>query len=210
MDNECFDCDICCEQFDETGAHVPLVLPCGHTLCRQCVGRLQTPLCPTCKFPLHTSNAPLTGVVFPRNNWLIRCLLANKANIKQQTPKKRKKLSPGAPKVAVVGQRVLFKQLERARNRACSLDEFSMSSPISGNNAITQQQAVQDENHQERMFLLNLSRICKEKKALDSNFDQKRFVKEGLILKYGEVKAKRILYQVFDRIKCMRERQQGL
>ena len=227
MDNDLFDCDICYEQFTESGAHVPLVLPCGHTLCAQCVGSLRSTVCPTCKHPLqHPSAAsaaaatsptsPATSMIFPRNNWLIRCLLANQAGPKSQQqgqgqgPQKsvvvsRKKLPPGT---AVTGQRVLFKQLDKACHRSrdtCPSDGGGYRCAVreeSRGAALTAQE--QKEKQQERLFLMNLSRICKEKRAQNSNFDQKRFVKEGLIMKFGEAKAKSILHEVFDRIRQLR------
>lgn len=215
MDNELFDCDICCEQFSETGAHVPLVLPCGHTLCRQCVGRLHNPECPTCKHPLQSvTTAGVTGtssMIFPRNNWLIRCLLAQQSSSKKQheQPLQLKTMSRGS---ILGGQRVLFKQLDRACKRSDgerpNSHRFSYSCAVgetARTSGLTAEQRLHDEKHQERLFLLNLSRICKEKKARDSSFDQKRFVKEGLILKFGETKAKSIMHQVFDRIKMLRE-----
>lgn len=210
MDNELFDCDICYEQFDETGSHVPLVLPCGHTLCRQCVESLKTHVCPTCKWPLN--NGEGDTVTLPRNNWLIRCLVARQSPSSSQTQTQnqkhssnfscRQKVPIGAPpKVAAAGQRVLFKQLDRACARG--LESGDMSSPVETSEELQQGQALKS---QDRSFLLNLSRICKEKKAQDSNFDQKRFVKEGLIMKFGEAKAKVIIHQVFDRIKVLQGR----
>lgn len=261
MDNDLFDCDICCEQFDESGPHVPLVLPCGHTLCGQCVGRLLTPVCPTCKHPLQhptsTSTSTSTSMVFPRNNWLIRCLLANQSSNQssnQSYPMKRadgssgssqskskgkRQLPPGAPRLAVTRQRVLFKQLDRAcrQSRADSDSDngngtgnsekyncdhtgvapssvasshihvaISTARAVSTAQLQEKQERERKEKQQERFFLQNLSRICKEKKAQDSNFDQKRFVKEGLILKFGEARAKSIMHEVFDRIKLLREK----
>lgn len=263
VDNDLFDCDICCEKFDESGAHVPLVLPCGHTLCGQCVGRLLTHVCPTCKHPLQhptsTSTSTPTSMVFPRNNWLIRCLLANQSSKQssiQSCSKKieesgssgssmskirgKKQLPPGAPTLAAIGQRVLFKQLDRAcrRSRAdidsdngnsdkCSYNHTGVSgvgvAPSSEGSSHThvdistvravstaqlqdKQERERKEKQHERLILQNLSRICKEKKAQDSNFDQKRFVKEGLIMSFGEARAKSIMHQVFDRIKLLREK----
>lgn len=214
MENELFECDICLEQFDETGAHVPLVLPCGHTLCFQCVGSLQAHVCPTCKHPL--SNGDASTAVFPRNNWLIRCLGARQP--KSASQPKRVKLHASAPKVgvpqAVQGQRVLFKQLVRACDRSwdcagrdVSVPRASVSPPTLSSSSVEAShplQLQQEEKQRERLFLLNLSRICKEKKALDNDFDQKRFVKEGLVMQFGEAKARSIILQVNDRIKLQR------
>jgi hypothetical protein len=161
-------------------------------------------------------------MIFPRNNWLIRCLVANQSSSTSTTKNiPRKKVPAGAPKIAVAGQRVLFKQLDRAcsrsqsngyRHTSCNIHPFALSSdtntppPPAPTSTEQEQEQDQDEKQQERLFLLNLSRICKEKKAQDSNFDQKRFVKEGLILNFGETKAKNIMNQVYGRIKLLRER----
>lgn len=106
----------------------------------------------------------------------------------------------GSPKLAPVGQRVLFKQL----NRACATTTTTISH-ISTPPSEDQRQKGQEEKQQERLFLINLSRICKQKKALDSSFDQKKFVKEGLVMKFGDAKAKAIMLQVYSRIKTMRK-----
>ena len=40
-------CGLCLEQYsDETGEHLPLSLPCGHSFCFKCVGSLQSKCCP--------------------------------------------------------------------------------------------------------------------------------------------------------------------
>ena len=33
-------CQVCLEDFEEDGAHVPRLLPCTHTLCHTCIGQL--------------------------------------------------------------------------------------------------------------------------------------------------------------------------
>ena len=35
-----FQCQVCFEDFEDDGAHVPRLLPCTHTLCHTCIGRL--------------------------------------------------------------------------------------------------------------------------------------------------------------------------
>lgn len=204
MDAEHFECDICCEKYDESGSHVPLVLPCGHTLCKQCVESLRSRSCPTCKSSLTTCDSATT-VMLPRNNWLIRCLVASQPS-PQLAPiiSSRKRLAPNAPKVAAVGQRVLFKQLDRACSSGGGSSGFQCSAAASSPSLSREQQL--DLQRRDRAFLLNLAKVCKEKKAQDCNFDQKRFVKEGLVMKFGEAKAKIIIHQVFDRMKVLRER----
>lgn len=208
MENECFECDICCEEFDETGSHVPLVMPCGHTLCFQCVGSLQTHVCPTCKHPLSSGDA--ATVTFPRNNWLIRCLGVRQMNLSSQAKKIRAPVC--VPVSQAQGQRVLFKQLMRACDRTREGGGWEATPPrapvlsfsLATTDDLLHEEKLLEEKKAERSFFLHLSKICKEKKAQDQYFDQKRFVKEGLIMKFGEEKAKRIILQVNERIKLMR------
>jgi len=48
-------CAVCCEKYEERGVHVPLILPCGHTLCKACVSLLKIPKkCPSCRTPFNT------------------------------------------------------------------------------------------------------------------------------------------------------------
>ena len=45
-------CQVCFEDFEEDGAHVPRLLPCTHTLCHTCIGRLMKGKrieCPECR-----------------------------------------------------------------------------------------------------------------------------------------------------------------
>ena len=201
-----FECEICYNAFEEVDLRAPLVLPCGHTYCMGCIENFHSHVCPSCKHPIHAAGE--TSVVLPRNNLLIRYMVESrqksgeKSNEKSEEkskvkPKEKtkvkssKKESAGAPKVKPNGQRVLFKQLDRAFSNATP----STSSPTS-----------RDQRLEERLFLLNLSRICKERKAQDESFDTKRFVAQGLISKFGEETARRILHEVFGRIQVLRER----
>jgi hypothetical protein len=64
------ECPICCETYTIEGEHIPLLLPCGHSMCQKCISLLpaptsststssspdqqpQTPpLCPICRTPI--------------------------------------------------------------------------------------------------------------------------------------------------------------
>ncbi|XP_026294191.1 uncharacterized protein LOC113218176 [Frankliniella occidentalis] len=62
------ECDICTEHFD--GAErLPKSLPCGHTVCLQCLGRLPDRRCPTCR---QDFNGPPDGL--PTNFMVLRFL----------------------------------------------------------------------------------------------------------------------------------------
>jgi hypothetical protein len=101
--------------------------------------------------------------------------------------KKREKVS--APRVKAAGQRVLFKKLDKALS-----------------NTVQSRPSGRDARYEERIYLLNLSRISKERKTQDANFDAKRFVTQGLVTKFGEETARRILQEVFGRIQVLRQR----
>jgi hypothetical protein len=156
-------------------------------------------VCPSCKHPLCAKEA--TCATFPRNLWLIRFLTENKLSSKNSIQKEySSKNNSSVPKVAVGGQRVLFKQLDKACRRAMSNDQ-----PASAE-VTEMQRRLQQERHEERLFLLNLSRICKEKKSQDISFNQKRFITHGLVSKFGDAKAKVIMQEVYGRVRLLRER----
>ena len=48
MQNTAFECQICLEAYSDSGDHVPLILPCGHTFCKSCLELRFTsvPSCP--------------------------------------------------------------------------------------------------------------------------------------------------------------------
>lgn len=183
-----FECDICYEKFEEVGPLAPLIIPCGHTYCMSCIENLHSHVCPECKNPIHEKGESFVDL--PRNLYIIRCMnqIGQKSPSKSKVDSKKKK-SAGVPKVKPAGQRVLFKKLDRA---------LSNTLPSTTSNS---QQMLE-----ERLFLLNLSRICRERKAEDTNFNTKRFVTQGLISKFGEETARRILREVFGRIQVLRDR----
>jgi len=67
-------CGTCFEQYSERGEHIPLMMPCGHTYCSQCLTNLKSPKkCPTCRAPL-PQNTPVSSL--PRNFSLLELLAA--------------------------------------------------------------------------------------------------------------------------------------
>ena len=68
-------CQICLEDFEETGDHVPRILPCSHTLCEKCLKQLIKPSnqgdkieCPECR----KKHAVVGGVkTFPQNKYIL-------------------------------------------------------------------------------------------------------------------------------------------
>ena len=64
-------CQICFQEFEEDGAHVPRLLPCSHTLCHSCVGQLiqgQKIECPECR-KKHEAREEVKS--FPQNKYLL-------------------------------------------------------------------------------------------------------------------------------------------
>ena len=67
-------CPVCFEHYEETGNHIPRLLPCTHTLCHQCVGSLirdATLTCPQDRQKHIAGNGPLT---FPQNKYILKHL----------------------------------------------------------------------------------------------------------------------------------------
>ena len=68
-------CQVCLEDFEETGDHVPRLMPCTHTLCERCLKQLIKPTnqgdkidCPECR----TTHAVVDGVkTFPQNKYIL-------------------------------------------------------------------------------------------------------------------------------------------
>jgi hypothetical protein len=185
----CLDCGICYNRFKDVGDNMPLVLPCGHTYCKICIENLYSHVCPTCKAEIHAPGE--CHATFPKNIHLMSLInsLGHESDEKAEKKNDNETKSLDAPKVKSVGHLVLFKRLEKATR-----------------NAGQPRPAGQDSRHEERLFLLNLSRISKERKAQDANFDAKRFVTYGLVSKFGEETARRILREVFGRIQDLRQR----
>ena len=66
-----YTCQVCFEDFEETGDHVPRLLPCTHTLCQTCVGQLIRRYileCPECRQKHRAINKEKT---FPQNKYIL-------------------------------------------------------------------------------------------------------------------------------------------
>ena len=81
-------CQICLEDFEEAGDHVPRIMPCTHTLCEQCLKQLiqrNFVECPECRKKHRVVNEVKT---FPQNKYVL-------ANIRRkQTEKVKSKQTP--------------------------------------------------------------------------------------------------------------------
>ena len=78
-------CQICLEDFKETGDHVPRILPCSHTLCEKCLKQLvrENHLeCPECREKHRVVNEVKT---FPQNKYILAYIRRKEAeNIKSE------------------------------------------------------------------------------------------------------------------------------
>ena len=64
-------CQVCFEEFTEDGAHVPRLLPCTHTLCHSCIGRMiqdRKLECPECRVKHEAKNEEKS---FPQNKYIL-------------------------------------------------------------------------------------------------------------------------------------------
>ena len=64
-------CRVCYEIFDEDGDHVPRLLPCTHTLCHSCIGRMikyGKLECPECRVKHEAKNEEKS---FPQNKYIL-------------------------------------------------------------------------------------------------------------------------------------------
>ena len=78
-------CQVCFEEFEEDGKHVPRILPCSHTLCHTCIGhviqrnRIQ---CPECREKHEVKKDEKS---FPQNKYLL-------TQIKRKSPQEQPKV----------------------------------------------------------------------------------------------------------------------
>lgn len=85
-------CSICEYDFS-VQRHVPICLPCGHSICADCLSQDDTLNCPNCDTPLLNWKLGLNPNIFPINHSLL-------AAIKQQLQlKKRKKTTADLPEI---------------------------------------------------------------------------------------------------------------
>ena len=71
-------CPVCMESYSESGDAVPRLLPCTHTMCHACAGRLiknNTLVCPQDRKP---HPAPSGVTTFPQNKYILKMLKQSK------------------------------------------------------------------------------------------------------------------------------------
>ncbi len=63
-----FECSVCFGKFDETGPHIPRILPCSHTLCEACIENSKATRysvkCPECRDISYKSS-------YPQNRYIV-------------------------------------------------------------------------------------------------------------------------------------------
>ena len=77
-------CQVCFDNFEEAGDHVPRLLPCSHTLCEKCVKDLvrnNTLKCPECRKKHRAENEEKS---FPQNRYLLAQIQMNTSNSKEK------------------------------------------------------------------------------------------------------------------------------
>ena len=113
-----FTCQVCFEEFEETGDHVPRLLPCTHTLCETCVGQLirgDTLQCPECR---QKHRATRKEKSFSQNKYIL-------VNIKRSTSTNGQTISSKQPQADLCERqnrpRDLFCTEELCQRRICPL-----------------------------------------------------------------------------------------
>ena len=104
-----FTCQVCFEEFEETGNHVPRLLPCTHTLCETCMGKLirgDKLKCPECR---QTHPATRGRKSFSQNKYIL-------VNIKRSTSTNGQTISSKQP------QADLCERHNRPRELFCTED----------------------------------------------------------------------------------------
>ena len=64
-------CPICFEEFEENGDHVPRILPCHHTFCHSCVGKMIQNNTIECPEDRRKHQAPDQQKMFPQNKYIL-------------------------------------------------------------------------------------------------------------------------------------------
>lgn len=52
------ECPICCDIYNSK-SRIPKIIPCGHSLCSECLSKLTTNICPECRRPFPSNTKPL-------------------------------------------------------------------------------------------------------------------------------------------------------
>ena len=72
-----FTCQVCFEEFEETGDHIPRLLPCTHTLCETCISQMVQKdilVCPECRQKHPATRGKKS---FPQNKYILLIVTKN-------------------------------------------------------------------------------------------------------------------------------------
>ena len=77
-------CQVCFEDFEETGIRIPRIFPCSHTVCESCLKDMiknNTIICPECR-KKHTAENKEKS--FPQNKYLLAQIRGNNNETEEQ------------------------------------------------------------------------------------------------------------------------------
>ena len=83
--DELLNCQVCFEDYQETGDHVPRILPCHHTLCHGCIGRLvhrNRIRCPECRIEYDAKKGEDN---FQQNKYILIMVKKTSSVLKEET-----------------------------------------------------------------------------------------------------------------------------
>ena len=73
-DDDTTNCPVCTEFYKESGDHLPLILPCSHTLCNSCAVKLVKNGKLECPQDRLVHNTKGRGQIFPQNKYILKIL----------------------------------------------------------------------------------------------------------------------------------------
>ena len=83
--DELLNCQVCFEDYQETGDHVPRILPCHHTLCHSCIERLinrNRVQCPECRSKFDAKKGEIN---FQQNKYILILLKKKSSVLNEET-----------------------------------------------------------------------------------------------------------------------------
>ena len=82
--DELLNCQVCFEDYQEIGDHVPRILPCHHTLCHICMERLihrNRIQCPECRSKFDAKKGEIN---FPQNKYILILVKKKSSSLKEE------------------------------------------------------------------------------------------------------------------------------
>ena len=192
-----FTCQVCFEEFEETGDHVPRLLPCTHTLCETCVGQLTRRgmlECPECR---QKHRATRKEKSFPQNKYIL-------VNVKRSTSTNGQKTSPKQTEADLCERhnrpRDLFCTEELCQRRICPL---CLKDEHRNHNFEDVEQLLESKRFKcvEHVELLRCNLLSNKEKVLSAKEDAKKSTTEcSKKIKAARVKKIKTLTQLFDKM----------